>query len=112
MATKITNEKDLTAGILYCLVTKQFDYERNEDYESFGALVYWNGYEFVYDEGERCNDDWDFAIAQSETPDSDYISPPQSVLVNGEWVDVAVHRERSLAQWRAECAARGVVVSA
>lgn len=112
MANKITREKDLVAGILYCLVLKRFDYERNQDYDSFDALVYWNGYEFVNDDGNRCNDDWDYAVAQSEKPDPEYISEPQTVLVEGKWIDVAVYREQALAQWRAECAARGVVIPA
>jgi hypothetical protein len=107
---RITNTKDLVAGILYCLVLKRFDYERNEDYDSFDALVYWDGYEFVNEHGNECRDDWDYVIAQSDKPDPEYISEPKTVLFGGEWVDVAVYRERALAQWRAECAGRGVVV--
>jgi hypothetical protein len=109
---QIRKEKDLIAGILYCLVLCRFDYERNEEYDSHDALVYWNGYEFVNEHGNECRDDWDCAIAQSEKPDPEYISSPQTTLVNGEWIDVAVYREQSLAQWRAECVARGVTVSA
>jgi hypothetical protein len=110
MTTKLTKESELTAGILYCLVMTRFDYERNEDYDSFDALLYWNGYEFVDEDGDRRNDGWDYVVAQSDKPDPQYVSSPQTTLVDGEWVDVAVYRERCLAQWRAECAARGVVV--
>lgn len=110
-SNRITNTRDLVAGILYCLVLRRFDYERNEDYDSFDALVYWNGYEFVNEHGNRCNDDWDYVVAQSEKPDPEYISGPQYVIDDdGKEIDLNVWRERGLAKWRAECAARGVAV--
>jgi hypothetical protein len=108
-AERITDRNKLIPGILYCLVRREFDYER--DYEAFGALVYWDGYDFIYEDGDRCNDAWDSVVTQSETPDSRYISEPQYTFDDdGKEIDLNVWRERGLAKWRAECAARGVVV--
>lgn len=111
MCNRITDTKDLIAGILYCLVRREWDCERDDEYEAFGALVYWDGYDFIYEDGDRCNDDWDSVVAQSEKPDSRYISGPQYTIDdNGKEIDLNVWRERSLAKWRAECASRGVTV--
>lgn len=110
VVNKITDADQLIAGILYCLVTTRDDYERDETYDSFGALAYWDGYEFVHEDGDVCNDDWDYVTAQSEKPDPEYISSPQYVLVDGKEIDRNEWRRISLAKWRADCAARGVVV--
>ncbi len=103
---KLTDESQLVAGILYGLVLRRCDYERNEDYDSFDALVYWNGYEFVNDEGDTCSDDWDYVIAQSDKPDPEYISPPQFVNVDGKEIDRNEWRRISRAKWRSDCEAR------
>lgn len=109
---KLTDQSEFVAGILYCLVLKRFDHERSEDYDSFDALVYWNGYEFVNDDGEVCNDDWDYVVAQSTTPDRGYVSQPQYVFSDGRWIDRAEWDRQRIAKWRADCAARGVQVHA
>jgi hypothetical protein len=71
--TKLTDESQLVAGILYCLFTREYDADRDAEYDRDGALAYWTGNEFCYEDGETCNADWDWAIAQSEKPNSYFI---------------------------------------
>lgn len=73
---KITDKKQLTAGILYCLFTHEYDSYRDEDYDKSGALVYWTGNEFVDEEGDTRFDYWDYAVAQSTTPDPHWVDEP------------------------------------
>lgn len=109
-ATRITSRDQLIAGILYCLFTREYDYERDEEYDRDNALAYWNGYEFIRENGDVTHADWDFVIAQSTRPDPQYISEQQLATFGGKLIDRAEADRLHLAQWRAECAARGVVV--
>lgn len=70
MATKITKEKDLTAGILYCLFTSPDD---GGCLHRDGALVYWTGECFMDESGDERYDDWDFCVAQSSTPNKEFV---------------------------------------
>jgi len=73
MTTKISKKADLVPGILYCLFAQQYNFETGERYDEAGQLVYWSGSEFLFEDGETCNDFYDYAVPQSDKPDPDYI---------------------------------------
>lgn len=79
MTTKITSTKDLIPGILYCLFETQYCSRTGAAHDWAGALVYWTGEEFMYEDGDECHDGWDYAVAQADKPNSDYIAGPSYV---------------------------------
>lgn len=67
-SNRITNTRDLVAGILYCLfVTDEDGRERD------GALVYWTGEVFMDESGDERHDDWDYCVAQTTKPNPEFI---------------------------------------
>ncbi len=97
--TKIETIKDLKAGYPYCLVTIAWDDERQQDYDRCGACVYWTGEQFMYEDGDVCNEDWDFAIEQASSPNPEYIVKQSQSLLHPEM-------ESIIANWQTLTAAR------
>jgi len=71
--TKLTDESQLVAGILYCLFTTDDDAGAGEAIHRDGALVYWTGEYFMDETGDERYDDWDFAVAQTSRPNAEYV---------------------------------------
>lgn len=70
---KITAEKDLVPGILYCLFTSEEDADTGDGYDRDGALVYWTGEGFMDEDGDDRHDFWEWAVPQSSAPNPEYV---------------------------------------
>lgn len=66
---RITHDAGLTPGVLYCLFTID-----DNGGERDGALVYWTGEVFMDESGEERHDDWDYCVAQTSTPNKEFVN--------------------------------------